>query len=184
MKITETALPGVVLIEPTVFPDTRGFFMELYQVEKYNWLKTPFLQDNYSRSKHGVLRGLHYQWQYPQGKLVMALRGQIFDVAVDVQEGSPTYGQWVGVVLSDDPPQQLYIPPGFAHGFCVLSSEADVLYKCTTLYHAPADTGIAWNDPDIGIAWPLSNVSISEKDARLPFLKDQVLEKRLHYEKS
>ena len=167
MKLSPTRIPDVLLIEPDVFGDSRGFFMESWHKQKYaaQGLDVDFVQDNHSRSTRGVLRGLHYQLQQPQGKLVRVVTGCVFDVAVDIRRGSPTFGQWVGMELSADNRQQLYIPPGFAHGFCVLSETADFLYKCTT-YYAPQDEhGILWNDPAIGIDWPGDDFVISEKDA-------------------
>ncbi len=166
MKITPTRIPEVLLIEPDVFGDNRGFFMESWHKQKFaeQGLTADFVQDNHSRSTQGVLRGLHYQLQQPQGKLVRVVTGCVFDVAVDIRRGSPTFGQWVGAELSADNQHQLYVPPGFAHGFCVLSETADFLYKCT-VYYAPQDEhGIMWNDPTIGIRWPGSDFIISEKD--------------------
>lgn len=177
MNIVKTGLPGVLLIEPRVFGDARGFFVETLRAE---WLaqaglNTPFVQDNQSRSRKGVLRGLHYQLQQPQGKLVRCARGKVFDVAVDVRRGSPHFGQWTGHVLDDVTHRQMYIPPGFAHGFCVLSDEADFVYRCTNYYHPASEAGIAWNDPDVGIEWPTLDTpfALSDKDAKLPRLKLQ-----------
>ena len=166
MKVIVTELPGVLLLEPKVFGDARGFFLETWQAVRYAEAGLPeqFVQDNQSRSQRGVLRGLHYQLIQPQGKLVWVTRGAVFDVAVDIRQGSPHFGRWYGCVLDDVDHRQLYIPPGFAHGFCVLSAEAHFLYKCTDYYHPQSERGIAWNDPDIGIAWPLSEVSLSGKD--------------------
>lgn len=174
MKVTETPLPGVLLLEPKVFRDERGFFTETFSTRALEGSGVPreFLQDNHSRSARGVLRGLHYQLQSPQGKLVHAARGRIFDVAVDIRVGSPHFGGWHGVELSDENLASLWIPPGFAHGFCVLSDVADVIYKCTTLYDPASDRGIAWNDPRIGIEWPLSDLIISAKDSRYANLRD------------
>lgn len=168
MKVTETSLPGVLLIEPQVFRDERGFFTETFSTGKLDGSGIPseFVQDNHSRSTYGVLRGLHYQLRSPQGKLVHVARGKIFDVAVDIRVGSPTFAGWYGAELSDENLASLWIPPGFAHGFCVLSDVADVIYKCTTLYDADDDRGIAWNDPRIGIEWPLSDPVVSGKDAQ------------------
>ena len=167
-------IPGVVLIEGQRFEDDRGFFLETYQMSEFsaNGIPPAFVQDNYSHSVRGVLRGLHYQ-KHPkaQGKLVMVLKGQIFDVAVDIRERASTYGKWVGVVLSADNLRMLYIPPGFAHGFYVQSEEADVIYKVTEEYAPELDRGIIWNDPDIGVQWPITEPILSPKDARLPFLK-------------
>ncbi|HXH03637.1 MAG TPA: dTDP-4-dehydrorhamnose 3,5-epimerase [Candidatus Competibacteraceae bacterium] len=171
MNIIETELPGVLLLEPRVFGDQRGFFLETYRHNLLREAGVPdFVQDNHSRSRRGVLRGLHYQLVQPQGKLVRVARGRVFDVAVDVRRGSPSFGRWVGVELDDLAHRQLYIPPGFAHGFVVLSEEADFIYKCTDYYHPQSERGVAWNDPDIGIAWPLTEVSLSDKDARNPRL--------------
>ncbi|MDS4021663.1 MAG: dTDP-4-dehydrorhamnose 3,5-epimerase [Candidatus Competibacter sp.] len=166
MKIVATELPGVLLLEPNVFGDARGFFMETWQAARYREAGMPerFVQDNHSRSRRGVLRGLHYQLAQPQGKLVWVTRGAVFDVAVDIRRGSPTFGRWYGCVLDDVDHRQLYVPPGFAHGFCVLSDEADFFYKCTDYYHPPSERGIAWDDPQIGIEWPLGDVSLSTKD--------------------
>ena len=168
MKVIATAIPEVLIIEPKVFGDARGFFYESFNQQAFNeatGTNHKFVQDNHSRSSKGVLRGLHYQIQQPQGKLVRAARGAVFDVAVDVRKASPTFGKWVGVELSEDNHRQLWVPPGFAHGFVVLSESADFLYK-TTDYYAPAyERSIAWNDPAIGIEWPLSaEPSLSAKD--------------------
>ena len=168
MNVISTAIPEVLIIEPKVFGDARGFFYESFNQQAFNeatGTNHKFVQDNHSRSSRGVLRGLHYQIQQPQGKLVRAARGAVFDVAVDVRKASPTFGKWVGVELSEDNHRQLWVPPGFAHGFVVLSESADFLYK-TTDYYAPAyERSIAWNDPAIGIEWPLSaEPSLSAKD--------------------
>lgn len=172
MIAKETTLPGVLLLEPMVFRDARGFFTETFSARGVDGSAIPaaFVQDNHSRSVMGVLRGLHYQLQSPQGKLVHVARGTIFDVAVDIRIGSPHFGKWYGVQLDDENLASLWIPPGFAHGFCVLSDIADVIYKCTSLYDASDDRGVAWNDPGIGIDWPVSNPVVSGKDARLPVL--------------
>lgn len=157
MKVTPTAIPDVLLIEPKVFGDTRGFFFESFNQKAFcdvTGLGLNFVQDNHSRSAHGVLRGLHYQVQQPQGKLVRVVRGAVFDVAVDIRKTSPTFGQWVGAELSEDNHHQLWIPPGFAHGFLVLSESADFLYKTTDYYAPQHERCIAWNDPEIQIAWP------------------------------
>jgi dTDP-4-dehydrorhamnose 3,5-epimerase len=167
VKVIETGLPGVLLLEPKVFGDARGFFMETWQAARYTEAGMPerFVQDNHSRSRRGVLRGLHYQLTQPQGKLVWVTRGAVFDVAVDVRRGSPHFGRWYGCQLDDINHRQLYIPPGFAHGFCVVSEEADFFYKCTDYYHPQSERGIAWNDPAIGIDWPpLPEVALSGKD--------------------
>lgn len=174
LKITATALPDVRIIEPEVFRDSRGFFMETYHLHKYEvlGLQKPFVQDNHSRSAQGILRGLHYQLNFPQAKLVSVLRGEIFDVAVDIRRGSPWFGRWVGVMLSDKNNYQLLIPEGFAHGFCVLSETVDFLYKCSDFYHPEDDHGIHWADESVGITWPQASPQTSDKDGRLPCLKD------------
>jgi dTDP-4-dehydrorhamnose 3,5-epimerase len=156
MEFLETDLPGVVRIRPKVFGDSRGFFLEVYHQGRFaeNRIDLPFVQDNLSRSQRGVLRGLHYQIQNPQGKLVTCLSGEIFDVAVDVRSKSPTFGKWTGIHLSSETHEALYLPPGFAHGFQVLSETADVFYKCTNLYDPPSERTVLWNDPEIGINWP------------------------------
>jgi dTDP-4-dehydrorhamnose 3,5-epimerase len=174
MKVLPTELPGVLILEPRVFGDERGFFMEMFHAKRYAdaGIPGPFVQDNYSRSAKGTLRGLHFQEPQAQGKLVQVLAGAVYDVAVDVRRGSPTFGRWVAVELSTDNRRQLWIPPGFAHGFCVLSESADFHYKCTTLYAPEAEHGVLWNDPDLGIPWPLSEPLLSAKDAKAPRLKD------------
>jgi len=180
MEITETSLPGVVIVEPHVFEDRRGFFMETYHQKRYSedGIDAIFVQDNLSHSVGGILRGLHYQLKHPQAKLVQVISGAIFDVAVDIRRGSPTFGQWTGAHLSVENHRQIFIPEGFAHGFCVLSETADVIYKCTDFY-APADEGgILWSDPDISIHWPIADLILSEKDNNYPRLKD-VPEERL-----
>lgn len=186
MNVIATALPGVLLLEPKVFGDARGFFLETWQTVRYREAGLPerFVQDNQSRSRRGVLRGLHYQLVQPQGKLVWVARGGVFDVAVDIRRGSPTFGRWCGYLLDDANHRQLYIPPGFAHGFCVVSDEADFFYKCTDYYHPQSEQGIAWDDPGIGIRWPLaaSEVALSVKDQANPRLAAQALEKLPVYE--
>jgi len=177
MKAIETALAGVLIIEPKVFVDTRGFFLETFHKQRYENVGIPgsdleFVQDNHSRSRKGVLRGLHFQLENPQGKLVSAGTGAVFDVAADVNPDSTTYGQWVGVELNEDNHRQLWIPPGYAHGFCVLSEVADFQYKCTALYHPESDSGVLWDDPDIGIQWPVEYPLLSEKDKVLPRLSE------------
>jgi dTDP-4-dehydrorhamnose 3,5-epimerase len=174
MKVIPTKHPEVLLIEPDIFRDERGFFMESFHAGKYpqHGLPGEFRQDNHSRSSRGVLRGLHYQLEHPQGKLVRVVSGEVFDVAVDIRKGSPRFGEAVSVVLSADDPRQLYVPPGFAHGFCTLSEQADFLYKCTELYAPGDEYGIAWDDPDIGIDWPQLEFSFSEKDRHHPQLRD------------
>lgn len=168
MTVRQTPLPGVVVLEPKIFRDERGFFTETFSTRAIDGSGIPktFVQDNHSRSTKGVLRGLHYQLQSPQGKLVHAARGAIFDVAVDIRPGSPHFGKWFGVELNDENLFSLWIPEGFAHGFCVVSDVADVIYKCTTLYDATDDRGVAWNDPNIGIQWPVKDPIISAKDSQ------------------
>jgi dTDP-4-dehydrorhamnose 3,5-epimerase len=168
-------IPEVVLVEPAIFEDTRGIFMETYKYSEFVRanIKARFVQDNFSRSSGGVLRGLHYQKEpEAQGKLVQCINGKIFDVAVDIRKGSPTFSRWVSAELSGETGLMLYVPPGFAHGFLVLSDSAEVMYKCTREYSHGNDRGVIWNDPDIGIKWPVSNPSLSEKDGRHPLLKD------------
>jgi dTDP-4-dehydrorhamnose 3,5-epimerase len=174
MQINETNLPGVVIIEPQVFEDKRGLFMETYHQRRYRegGIAGVFVQDNLSHSVRGILRGLHYQLNHPQAKLVQVVSGAIFDVAVDIRRGSPTFGQWSGVHLSADNHRQLFVPEGFAHGFCVLSATADVLYKCTNFYAPDDEGGILWSDPDINIAWPLQTPILSEKDSKYKTLKE------------
>jgi dTDP-4-dehydrorhamnose 3,5-epimerase len=174
VKFTPLALPEVILVEPDVHRDARGFFVETYHLEKYRagGIPGPFVQDNHSRSVQGTLRGLHAQRRRPQGKLVRAVDGEMFDVAVDTRRGSPTFGRWVGVRLSGENFHQLYVPPGFAHGFCVLSPVVNVEYKCTDFYEPADEIGLAWDDPDVGIEWPIRDPIISDKDRRLPRLRD------------
>lgn len=168
------AIPEVILIEPERIGDARGFFMETYQYEIFagSGITPRFLQDNHSRSAKGVLRGLHYQKDpYAQGKLLKVVIGEIFDVAVDIRQGSPTFGQWVGEWLSAENGRLLYVPPGFAHGFCVLSETADLIYKTTDYYHPESEKGIIWNDPHIGVEWPVSDPLLSARDQKLPTLE-------------
>lgn len=174
MDVRLGKLSGLVIIEPTVFGDARGFFMESYSRDRYAeaGLPSQFVQDNLSMSARGILRGLHLQHPCDQGKLCSVLIGEVFDVAVDVRVGSPTFGQWEGVTLSSDNKRQFYVPPGFAHGFCVLSEKALFSYKCTDFYSAPNELGVAWNDPEIGIAWPIDAPQLSDKDSKNPRLKD------------
>jgi dTDP-4-dehydrorhamnose 3,5-epimerase len=174
MKVMETGIPGLVVIEPQVHGDHRGFFMETWNASRYraHGLPDAFVQSNLSRSGAGVIRGLHYQQPQPQGKLVHVLEGRVFDVAVDIRSDSPTFGQWAGVELSSDNHRQMYVPEGFAHGFCVLGESALLAYQCTSEYHAEYDAAIAWDDPDIGIRWPLENGRLSKKDAMAPRLAD------------
>ena len=172
MNAIETALPGVLIIEPKVFSDDRGFFKETFQVERYSELGIvlPFVQDNHSRSQQGVLRGLHLQKTRPQGKLMSCSAGLVYDVAVDIDPNSSTFGRHVGVELSSDNHRQLWVPPGYAHGFCVLSETADIQYKCTDFYFPEDEGGLVWDDPDVGIEWPITNPTISDKDRKLPRL--------------
>ena len=168
-------IPDVILVKPRAFQDGRGFFMETYKRSAFaaNGIDGAFVQDNFSQSVHGVLRGLHYQASpSAQAKLVRVIRGRVFDVAVDIRRGSPTYGCWVGEILSAENRHMLYIPEGFAHGFCVLGDQALFSYKVTAEYDPAADRGIVWNDPDIGIEWPLAEPVLSTKDAALPLLKN------------
>lgn len=175
MNVIKTKLQDCVIIEPTVFGDERGFFLETYQAERYADLAgitSSFVQDNHSRSSRGVLRGLHFQKTKPQGKLVRVVKGEVYDVAADIRQGSPTFGQWEGVILSEENKTQLWVPPGFAHGFVVLSDTADFEYKCTD-YYDPSDEGsILWNDPELNILWPIDNPILSAKDANAEKLAD------------
>ena len=172
MRFVPTSIPEVVIVEPDVHQDPRGFFVETYHADKYRagGITGPFLQDNHSRSVRGTLRGMHLQLKRPQGKLIRVIEGEIYDVAVDVRRGSPTFGSWVGVMLSAANFRQCFIPPGFAHGFCVTSDDAQVEYKCTDLYDPASEIGIAWNDPAIGITWPVAAPLLSERDRRHPAL--------------
>ena len=176
MKVINTDIPEVLIFEPKVFGDHRGFFVETFQVERYEvlGLRRPFVQDNMSRSAKGVLRGLHLQNPLTQGKLVSVLRGRVLDVAVDVRLGSPTFGRHVAVELSDDNFRQFWVPRGFAHGFAVLSESADFFYKCDQLYSPPNELVIRWDDPAIGIDWRITKPALSERDATAPLLKDLV----------
>lgn len=177
MNVIKTALPGVVIIEPRVFGDHRGFFLETFSASRYReeaGIELEFVQDNHSRSQKGVLRGLHFQKTKPQGKLVSVSRGAVFDVAVDINPQSETFGQYVGVELTDENHRQLYVPPGYAHGFCVLSEVADFTYKCTDYYHPEDEGGLAWNCPEVAIEWPLENPQLSEKDTLYPGLSELV----------
>jgi dTDP-4-dehydrorhamnose 3,5-epimerase len=174
LTFTQREIPGVVLVEPRVYGDARGFFMEVYHKERFAeaGIDAEFVQDNHSRSEGRVVRGLHYQLRHPQGKLVRVIVGTIFDVAVDIRRTSPTFGRWVGTILSAENRLQLYIPPGFAHGFCTCSDAAEVVYRCTDFYDRDDERGIYWNDPDIGIAWPIRTPTLSERDQGNPRLHD------------
>lgn len=174
MKVTPTPLPEVLLIEPKVFPDARGYFLETWSQSRYAaaGIDVAFVQDNLSCSARGTLRGLHLQNPYSQGKLVYVIEGEVYDVAVDVRVGSPRFGRWTAVSLSGENKRQLYIPPGFAHGFCVVSERAVFAYKCTVPYHPEAEVGIAWNDPRLSVDWPIGDPLISAKDARHPPLSE------------
>ena len=174
MRFVPTDLPGVIVIEPDIHRDGRGYFLETYHAEKYleAGITGPFVQDNHSRSVAGTLRGLHLQLRRPQGKLIHVVEGEIYDVAVDVRRGSPGFGRWVGVTLSAENFKQCYIPPGFAHGFCVVSAIAQVEYKCTDLYDEESEIGIAWNDPALGIPWPVERPALSPRDRRHPTLAE------------
>ena len=176
MRFQPLELEGVILVEPDVWRDARGFCLETYHEEKYRagGIAEPFVQDNHSYSEGPILRGLHAQLRRPQGKLVRAVQGKIFDVAVDIRPESPTFGRWVSAELSDENFHQLYIPPGYAHGFCVLSATAHVQYKCTALYDREDEVGIAWNDPDIGIEWPVRDPVLNDKDRNAPRLAEIV----------
>lgn len=177
LNFIESPLPGVVLIEPKVIADERGFFLESYHLARFheNGIDATFVQDNHSSSRLGVLRGLHYQEPNAQGKLVRCIRGSLFDVAVDIRRGSPNFGKWYSVEISEENMRMLWIPAGFAHGFCALTDVADLVYKVTALYDAKSDRSILWNDPEIGIDWPLAHPILSPKDTIAPRLRDAVL---------
>ena len=174
MNVIPTELPGVVILETRAFRDDRGYFLETWNQERYAQAGLPplFVQDNLSHSQSGVLRGLHYQYPLQQGKLVCVLRGEVFDVAVDIRRGSPTFGRWVGATLSAENGRQMYIPEGFAHGFVVTGDEALFVYKCTALYKPSDEGSILWNDPDLGIDWPTADARLSPKDEAAPRLCD------------
>lgn len=174
MRFESTSLPDVIRVEPRVFQDARGFFLETYHAERFAaaGITARFVQDNHSFSAQGTLRGLHMQRAFAQGKLVRCTAGEIFDVAVDARRGSRTFGRWVAETLSAGNFRMLWVPPGFLHGFCVLSPSAHVQYKCTELYHPEDEVGVIWNDPDIGVAWPIAAPTLSAKDAALPRLRD------------
>jgi dTDP-4-dehydrorhamnose 3,5-epimerase len=174
MNVIETTLPGVILLEPDVYEDSRGFFLETWNLKRYEdaGIRETFVQDNISFSQKGILRGLHFQHPQFQGKLVQVLSGEVWDVAVDIRKDSPNFGQWVGEVLSGENHRQMYIPPGFAHGYCVTSETALFSYKCTDFYNSATEHSIIWNDPDLGIDWPVGTPLLSAKDADCPRLKD------------
>jgi len=174
VNLKKLTLPGVFLVEPVCFEDNRGYFMETYHQKKYKsaGIDQAFVQDNHSHSDRGVLRGLHYQLKHPQGKLIYAVTGTIFDVAVDIRKNSSTFGQWAGATLSAENKRQIYIPKGFAHGFVVLSESADVIYKCTDLYAPGDEYGVLWSDPKISIKWPVGTPLLSLKDQENPILND------------
>jgi dTDP-4-dehydrorhamnose 3,5-epimerase len=174
VRFVQTDLPGVLVIEPDVYQDPRGFFLETYHAAKYRdgGIAAPFVQDNHSRSTRGTLRGLHLQPGRPQGKLIRVVEGEIYDVAVDVRRWSPTFGRWVAVTLSAENFKQCYVPPGFAHGFCVLSKDAQVEYKCTDLYEPASEIGVAWNDPTLSIPWPIAQPLLSDRDRGNPTLAE------------
>ncbi|WDS36357.1 dTDP-4-dehydrorhamnose 3,5-epimerase [Pseudoxanthomonas sp.] len=179
MKVIETSLPGCRIIEPAVFGDERGFFFESWNAQRYGELGLPssFVQSNVSSSTKGVLRGLHYQWPNPQGKLVSVLEGEVYDVAVDIRRGSPHFGKWAAVLLSAENKRQFWIPEGFAHGFAVVSERAIFSYMCTAPYDKAADAGVRWDDPAIGIDWPIGDPNLSEKDAKAPLLAEVAAER-------
>ena len=183
MNAKETKLPGVLILEPDEFSDERGFFLETWKSTRYEniGIRGPFVQDNVSFSKKAVLRGLHFQYPQQQGKLVQVLSGRVVDVVVDISVGSPTFGRWVSEVLSDANHIQIYIPPGFAHGYCVTSKTAIFAYKCTDFYNPAAEAGIIWNDPDLNIDWPMKKPILSPKDANYPRLKDLPPDKLPHF---
>ena len=174
MNVRETKLQGVLILEPDVFSDVRGYFLETWNSKRYldASIEDCFVQDNVSFSKRGVLRGLHYQYPQSQAKLVQVLSGEVVDVAVDIRNGSPTFGQWISEVLSEANHRQMYIPSGFAHGYCVVSETALFSYKCTDFYNPSSEGGIIWNDPDINIAWPIKEPVLSDKDSSFPKLSD------------
>ena len=177
MKVTESRLKGVLLIKPRVFEDPRGFFLETYNRDRYrdNGIDAEFVQDNYARSTQGILRGMHYQIKHSQAKLVWVPEGEVFDVVVDLRKDSPTFGQWEGYTLSSKNKHQLFVPTGFAHGYCVISETADFMYKCSDFYYPEDEGGLIWNDPDVGIEWPIEDPVLSEKDQNNPPLEKTVL---------
>ena len=174
MQFIPTKIPDVILVEVTKFGDHRGFFMETYHAEKFSTagISATFIQDNHASSQKNILRGLHYQLKFPQGKLIRCIQGEILDIVVDIRRSSSTFGEWVGEILSSENAKQLYVPPGFAHGYVVRSEQAEVEYKCTELYYPEDDYGILWNDPEIGIDWGIESPILSEKDKQQPLLKN------------
>lgn len=174
MRVVPTDIPGVLIVEPEVHADGRGFFIETYHAERYreHGIDGPFVQDNHSRSVAGTLRGLHLQIRRPQGKLVRVIEGEVYDVAVDVRRGSPTFGRWVAMMLTAENFKQCYVPPGFAHGFCVVSPIAQVEYKCTDVYDPAGELGLAWDDPALAIPWPVREPLLSRRDSRHPTLAE------------
>ena len=174
MKFLPTKIPDIILVKVSKFSDHRGFFMETYHIKKFSdgGISVKFVQDNHVASQKNTLRGLHYQLKFPQGKLIRCIQGEILDIAVDIRKSSPTFGEWVGEILSSKNGRQLYVPPGFAHGYIVCSELAEVTYKCTDFYHPEDDYGILWNDPEIGIEWGVEHPILSEKDKQQPLLKD------------
>lgn len=175
MKVTKTKLKDCVIIEPSIYGDKRGFFLETFHADRYADLANislPFVQDNHSQSSKGILRGLHFQKNKPQGKLVRVVRGEVYDVAVDMRLDSPTFGQWESVILSEENKTQFWVPPGFAHGFVTLSETADFEYKCTEYYDSSDEGSLLWNDPDLNISWPINNPKLSDKDLNAPRLID------------
>ena len=174
MQFIPTKIPDVILVEVTKFGDHRGFFMETYHAEKFSaaGISATFIQDNHASSQKNILRGLHYQLKFPQGKLIRCIQGEILDIVVDIRRSSSTFGEWVGEILSSENAKQLYVPPGFAHGYVVRSEQAEVEYKCTELYHPEDEYGILWNDPEIDIEWGIESPILSEKDKQQPLLKN------------
>ena len=174
MEFIQTEIPDVILVKPSVIEDHRGFFMESYHIEKFSMsgIDCTFVQDNHAKSIQNTLRGLHFQVNFPQAKLLRCLKGKVFDVAVDIRKNSPYYGKWVGEELSEENKYQLFIPEGFAHGYYVLSETAEITYKCSEVYHSEDEQGFRWDDPEIGIEWPETEPILSRKDQLLPFLKD------------
>ena len=174
MEFIQTEIPDIILVKPSVIKDHRGFFMESYHIEKFSMggIDCTFVQDNHAKSIQNTLRGLHFQVNFPQAKLLRCLKGKVFDVAVDIRRNSPYYGKWVGEELSEENKYQLFIPEGFAHGYYVLSETAEITYKCSEVYHSEDEQGFRWDDPEIGIEWPETEPILSRKDQLLPFLKD------------